>query len=333
MRKVDANPDNLPLGEFEEFNLADAVVVAEPRRVYGKLKDICAHRRPQNLKVVYTEISDLEILSDDNKSGLRFAVSFRARFELYDRDAKRLAPPAGADADYTRIRYWNFNEKEFHALKFLRAAPDKLLFIAACEDANKLIVIACEHMGKDAALARLAYDRALQLLGDGIADEATLALLRNYIAGLLKRGVEPDLSQALAAYRRLDQYGSGGPGLAAVLHHHHRSAGFIAEILQEALARLGIAKQKHYSVHMADILDFVCAEKFATPAREQLLWQTYLAASAERELPVLKRVWSHAVKMKADRETLQLIYNTWKGFAQPPRKLPRGKAPPQVPAR
>ncbi len=332
MRKVEANPDNLPFGDFEEFDFARGAVSAEVKRLYGKLKTIRAHASPEKISVEYLEMQDLEILSQkDNKSAeLRFAVSFRAHFRLLSREGKVLAPP-GSEA-VTRISYWNFGRQDFYTLDFLRSATDKMLFIRACTSAAHLFAMATAHHAKEAPIEKAAYARAMRLLEELGADASAMEGFRDYISALLKNGAESGTADAIAFYRRIDSRGEFGAPLARLLHEQRQPTPFIAEILSEAVARLLKNKPRQYSVQLADILEFVCAENFSKPSAEQLLWQAYLAASGERELPVLKRIWARAVKMKADRETLRLIYNTWRGFARPPRALTQDKAPPELSA-
>jgi hypothetical protein len=332
MRKTHANPDNLPFGEFEEFDLVKDAVVAEPKRLYGKLKTIRAHTFSEKLSVEYLEMLDVEILSQkDEKSGeIRFAVSFRVHFRLLSRDGKILAPP-GSEA-LTRVSYWNFGRQDFHMLNFLRSAADKMLFIAACTSAPHLFGMAKEYRGSEVAVEKTAYVRAIRLQEEMGTDAEAMAGFREYISLLLKGGAEFQVVDALTLYRRLDNRGEFGCGLARLLHSQGQKVAFVEEVLSEAVARLLKNKPREYSVQLGDILEFVCAENFSKPSAEQLLWQAYLAASGERELPVLKRIWTRAVKMKADRETLRLIYNTWRGFARPPRALAQDKAPPELSA-
>ncbi|MBN8220711.1 MAG: hypothetical protein J0L53_07285 [Spirochaetes bacterium] len=325
MRRVEANPDNLTFGEFEDFEFHthsknDSFPVPQKKRLYGDFRIIRAHEKTPELTVLYREITSIEVLCENSakssveKPEKRFAVSFEAGFELLGRDGKTIVPRGGADR--TRISYWNFGADDFYALNFLRHNADKLLFIAGCELPATLLRIAAKQI-RDEAIASAAYRRAQALLsGTSIQGEA-MAAWREYLAALFRAGKKTEMQKAIADYRRSDREGAEGNGLAGLLHEFSEPSALVEEVVKETVARLTRYKPKHYSLALEKILDFMTAENLVFLKPDALLWQAYLAASAERELAVLRRLYVRALRMNADKETLQLIHNTWRGFMGP----------------
>ena len=326
MFKAHVNPDNLPFCEYEEFIFEKDHVRREPQRLYGNLKKIRAHTAGTETAILYSEILELEILSEKKIDKPVFAVSFNVRFQLrrpdYSKENKSL----------TRVSYWNFSEKDFYELNFLRHTADKILFVNACSEPHALLGIASAHLGADKVIADRAYERALQFMRENAADDPLLAAFRGYLVSLPQSFSDARFMQAMNAYRAVDRFGMGSAELALFCDKIDESQEIVREILAEGIKRLLLNKPRGYSMTLAKILDFAWSRGMASPSPEQLLWQTYLAAAAERELDVLRRVWLRARKMKADTETLQLIYNTWRGFASPRKALPPEKAGPQISA-
>lgn len=332
MSKAHANPDNLPFCEYEEFVFEKDHVRREPQRLYGNLKKIRAHTAATGIAVTYSEIIDLEILSEKKIDKPVFAVSFNVRFQLRRPDSQKIAGYSEENNSLTRVCYWNFSEKDFYELNFLRHTTDKVFFVNACDEPHALLGIASAHQGTDKVIADHAYERALQFMRENAADDQLLAAFRGYLSSLPQSFSDISFSDAIHAYRGVDRSGTGSAQLALFCDKIQQSREIVTEILAEGIKRLLLNKPRGYSMTLAKILDFAWTRGMASPSPEQLLWQTYLAAAAERELDVLRRVWLRARKMKADTETLQLIYNTWRGFASPRKALLPEKAGPQISA-
>lgn len=325
MRRVEANPDNLTFGEFEDFEFnpkgsSDSFISLQKKRLYGEFRLIRAHEKISELTVLYRDITGIEVLCENGAKSpaqrveQRFAVSFEAGFELRDRDGKIVVPHGGADR--TRISYWNFGADDFYALNFLRHSADKLLFIAGCELPATLLRVAAKHTN-DLAIASAAYQRAQAVLSGAAPQSEAMAAWRDYIRALFHAAKKPEMQKAIADYRRADSEGAEGDGLARLLHGFAEPAALVEEVVKETVARLTRFKPKHYSLALEKILDFMTTENLLFLKPDALLWQAYLAASAERELAVLRRIYIRAMRMNADKETLQLIHNTWRGFMGP----------------
>lgn len=325
MRRVEANPDNLTFGEFEDFEFhavekESGYATAQKKRLYGDFRIIRAHAKIPELTVVYREIGGIEILCEKNPKNPakatenRFAVSFEVSFEVRDRNGNPLAVRGGGER--TRVSYWNFGAEDFYRLNFLRHAADKLLFVAACEIPATLFAISARHLDEP-QVTHAAYQRAQLLLDNTAIDAEAMAAWRDYISALFRAGKKTEIQKAIVDYRRNDREGAWGDGLARLIHSLAQPPALVEEVVKETVARLTRYKPKHYSLALEKILDFMTTENLLFLKPDALLWQAYLAASAERELAVLRRLYVRAMRMKADKETLQLIHHTWRGFMGP----------------
>jgi hypothetical protein len=113
--------------------------------------------------------------------------------------------------------------------------------------------------------------------------------------------------------------------LATQLSELKRGTDQIQSVLEEGAASPDDPHNRaRRSSHLYAMLEFVTRHKLPSPQPAKLLWQTYLAASAERAVGLLRKVFLKAKAMKADQETLEMIYKTWRGFAESDRRS--GKA-------
>ncbi len=313
---------------FEHFSLEydrgfHAALKSTARRLTGNIDEIRAHATSRHLTVVYREIREIQIASGEQnfrehplQKNLH-AVSFRPNLKVTDRNGALLLPKHLPEAALSRVTYWNLSNADFFTLAFLRSKADKQLFIGGCKQADFLFEVAAKNLAADAELSSATYERALEILEKQHAhDEKAIPQFLAYINREIQKGNAAAAENTITDFRRVDRTGEAGISLALLLRDLGRDHVLITAILEEAVARLLKRKPRYYSVRLCAILEFVMAEKLATPAPVQLLWQAYLAAAAEREVALLRKIFLQAKFLKADRETLEMIYKTWRGFAR-----------------
>lgn len=289
----------------------------------GTLKEIRAHKPTRQLSIKYREIRSVEIAAGDEEfrgKQLRknlFGVSFRPDVRILGNNGDLLLPKKPQDMALTRVTYWQLSEADLLSLAFMRNKEDRLLFIRGCKQTDLLLRIAIANGAKDGQLCSAAYERALEILEKHpLHDAETTRQFIAYIAAETEKGNRAVAEQAVLDFRRVDRTGEGALSLAALLHELGRDQKQLSSVLDEAIPRLIQRKPRQFSLRLGAILDFVMAEKLVTPSPVQLLWQAYLAASAEREVVLLRKIFLQAKVLKADRETLGMIYKTWRGFAR-----------------
>ena len=307
-------------------------------RKTGELPELCAHRHEKNLHIAYRSIRQVEVVfgveefRGESLEPNSFAVSFRPDVYITTIRGDLLLPKDDNELALSRVTYWNVNEADVFHLAFLRHKEDTQLFISGCKEPSLLMRIATQNAADDSDMSSTAYGRALQILdAHPLHDAEANDHFISYIAAEIQRGNQSGADQAILDFRRVDRTGAAALSLAALLHEHGRGAAVITPILEEAVPRLIKRKPRHYSMRLGAILDFVMAEKYKAPSPGQLLWQTYLAASAERATGLLRKLFAQAKKLKADRETLEMIYKTWRGFAhsEQPQEKEKQITPPK----
>jgi|GEM_PF-2680813 len=316
----------MPACRFEHFTLefdadANAVLKSTAAQFAGEIKDIRAHRQTRQLTVEYRGIRGIEVaMGGDEFRGKQlhqktYGVSFRPDVRILNSNGDLLLPKDPHGTALTRVTYWHIDEADLLSLAFMRNKADRQLFIQGCKDPELLLCMATANATGDNHLSSAAYERALELQEKHPAHDAeTKARFIEYIAAETQKGNRALAERAIADYRRVDRTGEAALSLATLMHELGRDRAQISSVLDEAVPRLIKRKPRKFSLRLGAILDFVMAEKLATPSPVQLLWQAYLAASAEREVTLLRKIFLQAKVLKADRETLEMIYKTWRGF-------------------
>lgn len=318
----------MPAARFEHFTLefdadTNAILKSAAAQFSGEIKDIRAHKPTRQLTVEYREIRGIEVVpGGDEFRGKKLAkkhygVSFRPDVRILNSNGDLLLPKEEKDAALTRVTYWNLSEADVLSLAFMRNKADRQLFIQGCKQAELLLRMAIANAANDSTLSSAAYERALEILEKHpVYDADTTAQFIAFIAAETQKGNRALAERSLADYRRVDRTGEAALSLAELMHELGREAAQISMVLDEAVPRLIRRKPRQFSLRLGAILDFVMAEKLAIPSPVQLLWQAYLAASAEREVTLLRKIFLQAKVLKADRETLEMIYKTWRGFGR-----------------
>lgn len=324
----------MPASRFEHFSLEygdtslpELKSAAANRK--GPLQEIRAHEPAGAIAVEYRDLQDIEYCQGEEFYGeklsdAQYGVSFRANVCVRASAGSLLLPKIASDNALTRVTYWHLSENDFFSLGFLRNLADQQLFIAGLSDAALLLRLS--RLNTVHILCAAAYSRAIALITANAsltAEEAEefCALM----AGHWRSGNLSLAQRVTGDFRYADHSGEAGLILACLLREHGRAAREITVVLEESVARLIRVKPKHYSHRLSEILDFVLAEKFTAPSSAHLLWQTYLAAAAERALALLRRTFVRAKMLKADRDTLEMIYKTWRGFVNSESALQKPK--------
>ncbi len=316
----------MPRSLFENFSLEyDAqyapVLKSAVCKKSGELPAICAHRPEKNITVTYHDILHIETSSGNTEfrgeqlAVDSYAVTFRPDVRVALRDGTLLLPQPPEDKALTRVTYYNLSRKDFLSLAFLRSKADRLLFIGELRQTEILLRIASHNTEADGALAAAAYERAVSLLekAQGIDADSAEAFC-GFLSTHLHSPDHTESAALISDFRRVDRTGEAALMLAALLHERRRAKALVTAIIEESIARLVARKPRGYSAHLCAILDFVVEEKLSAPPPAQLLWQAYLAASAERAVGALRKIFLRAKSLKADEETLEMIYKTWRGF-------------------
>ncbi|MBV6492325.1 MAG: hypothetical protein LDLANPLL_00318 [Turneriella sp.] len=322
MRRAKANPENLPFTEYEDFSQDAFGIKKTLCRFYGKLRDIRAHSKPNGIAVEYVRMHNIEVFRENLSGDIRFAVSFDVDYLVFQKGVKK---PKALQNGTTQVRYWNFPEQQFYRLYFLRSIEDKKLFIANFNQPDLLLQIAANFLPSEPRLEEAAFLRAKKILTtNGILEGAYLAFI-NYIQRQLKKGTQ-GTAQTIAVFCNLDYNGIYTPHLLILLQKKNYSKEQIKKAFNVAFAKLIRKKSKGHSTSLFILLDIRLKNIWILSSIEKLLWQTYLAAASERNVDILRRVWLRARKLNADKETLHLIYSTWRGFAEPQRQLTQPNA-------
>jgi len=288
---------------------------------------ITAHGSQKNLRVTYREITEIEVafgredFRGEPLAAGTFGVTFRPDVCVALRDGTALLPKNPSDKALTRVTYHNLSKGDFLSLAFLRHKEDRLLFIQRFANPDLLLRIATENLDADAALSAAAYERAIHTLEkeQRISAEAAYAFT-DYLVATDNRHGDISGQQVTSDFRRLDLSGEAALVLASQLYELKRGADQIQSVLEEGLLRLTTRKPRQASLHLYAMLDYVTRQKLLSPQPAKLLWQAYLAASAERAVELLRKIFLAAKAMKADQETLEMIYKTWRGFAESDRR-------------
>jgi hypothetical protein len=329
----------MPYSLFETFSLEFGAGLGPQLKSHACKKSghpplITAHRSEKNLRVTYRAIAEIEVafgredFRGEPLAADTFGVTFRPDICVALRDGTTLLPQNPSDKALTRVTYHNLSKGDFLCLAFLRHKEDRLLFIQSFTQADLLLRIATENLDADALLSAAAYERAMRSLENEqrISAEAAYAFA-DHIAATNNRHDDFSGGQATSDFRRLDLSGEAALVLATQLSELKRGTDQIQSVLEEGLLRLMTRKPRQASSHLYAMLDFVTRHKLPSPQPAKLLWQTYLAASAERAVGLLRKVFLKAKAMKADQETLEMIYKTWRGFAESDRRSGIGALP------
>lgn len=317
----------MPAVRYEHFSLEydpdfKAILKSTAAQFSGSIRDILAHKPTRQLSVEYRQIRNVEVASGEEFRGRQlvknsYGVSFRPDVRIISSNGDLLLPKDPQDKALTRVTYWQLGEADLLSLAFMRNRADRQLFLQGCKQADLLLRIAIANAATDTQLLSAAYERALEILEKHPPHDAeTTGQFIAFIATETQRGNRAVADRAILDFRRVDRTGEAALSLAALLHELGRDPGQLSSILDEAVPRLIKRKPRQFSLRLGAILDFVMAEKLATPSPVQLLWQAYLAASAEREVILLRKIFLQAKVLNADRETLEMIYKTWRGFAR-----------------
>lgn len=316
----------MPAVRYEHFSLEydrefRAELKSSAAQLSGTIKEIHAHKPTRQLTVEYRGIRSIEVAGGGEEfrgkllSKNSYGVSFRPDVRIMNGNGDLLLPKDAQDTALTRVTYWQLGEADLLSLAFMRNRSDRHLFITGCKQADLLLKIAVANSAADTHLSAAAYERALEILEKHPPHDAeTTGQFIARIATEIQRGNRLVAEQAILDFRRVDRTGEAALSLAALLHELGCDREQLSAILDEAVPRLIKRKPRQFSLRLGAILDFVMAEKLATPSPVQLLWQAYLAASAEREVVLLRKIFLQAKVLKADRETLEMIYKTWRGF-------------------
>lgn len=333
---------DMPQSLFETFSLEFAAglkpeLKSHACRKSGELLQTVAHRHEKNLAITYRSIHEIEVAyARDEFRGEPLApdsygVTFRPNITVALKDGTVLLPTKPGEAALTRVTYHNLIKGDFQRLTFLRNREERLLFVQGFQQADLLLRIATENLDADATLSAAAYGQAIHILEreQRISADAAYAFT-DHLAATIDRQGHSSGRQLAADFRRLDLNGEAALVLATELSVQKHARDQIESVLEEGARRLIAHKPRQYSLHLYAMLDFVTRQKLAAPQSAKLLWQTYLAAAAERAVDVLRKVFLAAKAMKADQETLEMIYKTWRGFAESDRRsgitvLPEGR--------
>ncbi|MBS0619221.1 MAG: hypothetical protein JSR44_13615 [Spirochaetes bacterium] len=291
----------------------------EPKKHSGCLAEIIPHQKNQNLTIDYLALHDIQIADAGKFFGSELAhecygLTYAVQVEAKTRDGTILFAQNENKSNLLRITFWNLTATELLTLAFLRNDGDREKFLIACHDATVLMQIAATLEERNGRLANLAYNRALTLARAEHANEEILSAMLRYIEASLKRALVQPAKKAVKDYRALDVNGTGVLDLAHLVIEHKAIRSMLKDILGEGAERLLRMRPRFHSLGLCGILEIVIHEKFTEPAPADLLWQTYLAASAERAVPVLRELYQQALSIGADQETLEIIKKTWLGY-------------------
>jgi len=303
-----------------ELNAAlKAEIRSEPKKSSGNLAQIIPHQKSRQLTIDYLSLHDIQIATDGEFCGSElvcgcYGIAYAAQVEIKTHDGTTLFAQGEKKSTLTRITYWNLTATELLNLTFLRNDGDRETFLIVFNDATYLMQIAAALEESNGRLANLAYNRALTLARGERANEEILAAILRYIEASLKRTLIQPAKKAVNDYRTLDRDGTGVLDLAHLAIEHKAIHSALKDILVEGAERLLRIRPRFHSLGLCGILDIVIQEKFSEPVPADLLWQTYLAASAERAVPVLRGLYQQAQAIGADQETLTIIKKTWLGY-------------------
>jgi hypothetical protein len=332
----------MPQSLFERFSLEledgnRPVLKSHACRKSGPLTQICAHATVKNLLVTYTSIHDIEVsIAGETFRGETtdqncVSVTFRPNLRITLKDGTMLLPRKAGESALSRVTYFNLQNEDFITLKFLRTTADRRLFIQALGQVNLLLQIAAENADTDQTLSAAAYERALDTMAaaQSMSVEDAGAFV-GFLNASHQRSDAKAFAEAVRNFRELDQSGAGALELAHLLRDLRGDKKLIEAIITESSGRLIQSKPRGASLRLLATLEYVIENDMTLPQPAKLLWQTYLIASAERAVGVLRRVFLKARAMNADRDTLEMIYKTWRGFAESDRRsgitaLPEGR--------
>ncbi|AFM14697.1 hypothetical protein [Turneriella parva] len=322
----------MPHSLFERFSLEledgeRPVLKSHACRKSGPLPQICAHAPVNNLQILYTGIQDIEVgLAGETFRGEAtgqncVSVTFRPNLRITLKDGTLLLPQKAGEAALSRVTYFNLHKEDLTTLRFLRTTADRRLFIEAVGQPDLLLQIAAENADSDPNLSAAAYACAINTIAaaQNMSAKDAIAFV-SFIKACHHRSDTQAFARALENFRRLDQTGVGALELAFLLRDQRADKKLIEAIITESSARLLQRKPRDASLRLLATLEFIIENDMPTPQPSKLLWQTYLAASAERAVSVLRRVFLKARELNADRDTLEMIYKTWRGFAESDRR-------------
>jgi len=323
---------SMPHSLFEDFSLefdatGEAQLKSHARKKSGELPQICAHGPHPHLQIRYRQIREVEVgtageeFRGEKVNRGSYAVSFRPNLSIATKDGALLLPQVPGKEALSRVTYYHLAAVDFFELRFLRNEADRLLFVQGIDRADLLLRIVAENHDDFPKVTETAFERAVYLLDQANRIAATEAeAFAALCKARLKAAGTREFKKVCETFRALDKTGEAALELASLVQQHAPDKTLLAALLSESIQRLTQYKPRDASLRLLATLEFMTEYQINAMPPSKLLWQTYLAASAERAVGVLRRVFLMARQLDADRDTLEMIYKTWRGFVNSDRQ-------------